>query len=165
MKRPEKFFIYTITQWILARIYIMSLRKVTGSISAEISPLYTVSGSRLLREPPALRTFGEISSSNCATSCQSSAVQASSNCGSGKFAQETGQFDAFTRHLQASRAIRNCDLMSLAKCRSALDPNTWGGATPAAVLVHSHAFKEPSAVRHQLLVELLGNESVNLQSK
>ena len=82
-----------------------------------------------------------------------------------RFAQETGQFDAFTRHLQASRAIRNCDLMSLPKCRSALDPNTWGGATPAAVLVHSHAFKEPSAVRHQLLVELLGNESVNLQSK
>ena len=82
-----------------------------------------------------------------------------------RFARETGQSDAFTRRLQASRAIRNCDLMSLAKCRSALDPNTWGGATPAAVLVHSHAFKEPSAVRHQLLVELLGNESVNLQSK
>ena len=82
-----------------------------------------------------------------------------------RFARETGQFDAFTRHLQASRAIRNCDLMSLPKCRSALDPNTWGGATPAAVLVHSHAFKELSAVRHQLLVELLGNESVNLQSK
>ena len=82
-----------------------------------------------------------------------------------RFARETGQFDAFTRHLQASRAICNCDLMSLAQCRSALDPNTWGGATPAAVLVHSHAFKEPSAVRRQLLVELLGNESVSLQSK
>ena len=30
--------------------------------------------------------------------------------------RETGQSDAFTRRLQASRAIRNCDLMSLAKC-------------------------------------------------
>ena len=80
-----------------------------------------------------------------------------------RFAQATGQFDAFTRHLQGSRAIRNCDLMSLAECRSALDPKTWGGPTPAAILVHSHAFKEPSEVRRQLLVELLGNETVNLQ--
>ena len=82
-----------------------------------------------------------------------------------RFARDTGQIDSLSRHLHASRAIRNCDLMSLAKCRSALDPNTWGGATPEALLVHSHAFKEPSVVRRQLLFELLGNDSVDLQSK
>ena len=38
-----------------------------------------------------------------------------------------------------------------------------GGATAEALLIHSHAFKEPSAARRQLLVEL-GNEP-NLQSK
>ena len=82
-----------------------------------------------------------------------------------RYAQETGRSDALSQHLQASRAIRNCDLMSLTTCRSALDPNTWGGATTEALLVHSHAFKEPSAVRRQLLFELLGNESVGLQSE
>ena len=81
-----------------------------------------------------------------------------------RFAQATGQHDKLSRHLQASRAIRNCDLMSLAVCRSAFDPNTWGGATPEALLVHSHAFKEPSSVRHQLLVELLSDASADLQS-
>ena len=75
------------------------------------------------------------------------------------FAKEVGIFRNFSnRHLRASASLRNCDLMSLIACRSAVDASTWGGATPEALFVHSHDLKDPSRVRSQILVEMLGRD-------
>jgi len=76
------------------------------------------------------------------------------------FAKEKGSFGNFSNtHLRASKSLRNCDLMSLTACRSAMDASTWGGATPEALFVHSHDLKDPSRVRSQILVEMLGGDN------
>jgi len=73
------------------------------------------------------------------------------------FAKEVGSFrNLSNEHMRTSASLRNCDLMSLTTCRSAVDGSTWGGATPEALFVHSHDLKDPLRVRSQIIVELLG---------
>jgi len=73
------------------------------------------------------------------------------------FAKEVGSFrNLSNEHMRTSASLRNCHLMSLKTCRSAVDGSTWGGATPEALFVHSRDLKHPSRVRRQIIVELLG---------
>lgn len=75
-----------------------------------------------------------------------------------RFAKEIGIFNEFSsKRLQASTFLRNCHLMSVAACHSAVNQLTWGGATNQTIFVHSHDIKDPRKVRDQV-VELLGGK-------